>query len=76
MGRAIVFGLFLGLTASAGLLCWQAWNNARFECAAPDTEECHFEHQTHGELARLQSYAAVGLACVAGGLFLWSRRRP
>ena len=75
MTRAIVFGLFLGLTASAGALCWQAWANEHFDCAEPGTTECAFEAETHHELARLQSYTAVGLSLLAAGAFLFSRRR-
>lgn len=75
MKRAIVFGLFLGLTTSALALSWQAWANAHFDCAAPDTAECAFDVETHDELARLQSYTAMGLACLAAGVFLFARRR-
>ncbi len=75
MSRAIFFGLFLGFTAAACFLSWQSWSNAHFECEAAGTEECVFEQQTHDELARLQSYSAVGLACLASGMFLLGRRR-
>jgi hypothetical protein len=76
VSRAILFGLFLGLAAAAVFLSWQSWANAHIECAAPGSEECTFDEQTHNELARLQSYSAVGLACLASGMFLLSRRRP
>lgn len=75
MTRAIVFGLFLGLAASTGVLCWQAWANTHFECAVPDSEECTFDALTHLELARMQTYAAIGLAFLSSGCFLLSRRR-
>lgn len=75
MKRAIVAGLLLGLIASAALLSWQAWSNAHFDCDAPGTNECAFDVETHLELARLQSYTAVGLALIAGGAYLFARRR-
>ncbi len=76
LGRSAFFGLFAGLVGSALLLTFFAWRSAHFECESPGTEECMFEETTHADIARLQSYASIGTALIAVGLFLMIRRKP
>ena len=73
--RAVLVGLILGLVAEAIVFVVNAVQNTTQDCAFPGTEECDFEVAEAQEIARLQSYAAIGCALVAGGLFLTMRRR-
>lgn len=73
--RAALGGLILGLVSAAFIFLWNAVGSATQDCAFPDTEECNFELANAQEIARLQSFAAIGCALVAGGLFLAVRRR-
>lgn len=76
LGRSALFGLFAGLVGSALLLSFFAWRSAHFECESPGSQECLFEEVTHADIARLQSYASIGTALIAAGLFLVIRRQP
>jgi hypothetical protein len=73
--RAAFVGLILGLVGAAIIFVANAVTNATRDCAFPGTEECDFELAEAQEISRLQSYAAIGCALVAGGLFLTIRRR-
>lgn len=73
--RAALAGLVLGLVGAAIIFVVNAVNNTTRDCAFPGTEECDFETAEAQEIARLQSYAAIGCALVAGGLFLTIRKR-
>ena len=73
--RATLGGLTLGLIAAALVFAVASWNNAHQDCEYPGTEQCTFERSTAQGVARLQAYAAVGCALLAGGLSLGSRRR-
>lgn len=71
-------GAFGGLTLAAfgGALVLGVLSilNATRECAFPGTLQCLFEEETYTQVARLQAFAAAGLALVGGGLALFRRR--
>lgn len=71
-------GLFSGLTLAAfgGALFLGVLSllNATRECTYPGTLECLFEQETFTHVARLQAFAATGLALVGGGLAIFRRR--
>lgn len=74
LGRAAVVGLFAGFVGAALVLGFSAYGNLGFVCEFPDTEECMLELTAHEGIARIQLYAALGMALVAAGLFLALRR--
>ncbi len=76
LSRAAIGGLVLGLVGSAFVLLYAGWTNAHRPCEFPGTAQCEMELSLGEHLARLQSYAAIGCALVAGGVFLFTRRRP
>lgn len=75
LGRAVLAGLVLGLVSAAIVFVVSAVQNTTKDCAFPGTEECDFETTEAQSIARLQSFAAIGCALVAGGLFLTIRKR-
>ena len=75
VARAALLGLTLGLTFASFALVYAAFMQLNHVCEFPDTEECAFELSTASDLAQLQSFAALGCALVAGGMFLLLRRR-
>ena len=52
-----------------------AWLNSTRVCAFPGTQECTFELSNAREVSKLQTFAAVGCALIASGLYLAIRRR-
>lgn len=75
--RAAAAGLAGGLGIAAVVLLTFAVLRARAECESPGTEECTFQKQVDGSVARLQGLGALGCALVAGGLAIAARRaRP
>jgi hypothetical protein len=75
LGRAVILGLILGLSGAAIVFVVNAVINTTRDCAFPGTEECDFETTEATQIAKLQSFAAIGCALVAGGLFMANRRR-
>jgi hypothetical protein len=75
LARAALLGLILGLAGAALIFVGHAWTNSTQDCTFPDTEECAFELSNAREVGRLQGFAAVGCALIAGGLALAVRRR-
>lgn len=75
LSNGLVWGVIVGLTAGAFVLGYQALGNASRTCEFPDTEQCIFEHAMYADVARLESYGAIGLVLIAAGLFLLARRR-
>lgn len=75
IARAAFGGLVLGLMGAALVFLLNAWGNATRDCTFPDTEECEFELTNAQEVARLQSFAAIGCALIGGGLYLAMRRK-
>ena len=73
--RAILGGLTLGALAAAIVFAAAAWNNSHRDCEFPGTEQCTFERSTALGVARLQAFAAIGCALIAGGLYLGYRRQ-
>jgi len=77
IGRAVLLGLVLGLSAAAFIFAFTAWNQLHVVCDFPETEECTQQLTTASEVARLESYASLGAALVAAGaglLLLRGRR--
>jgi hypothetical protein len=68
VSRAALGGLALGLGAAAIVLVSLAVLRLRVDCSALSTTECDFETEIARSIARLQAFAAVGCALVAGGL--------
>lgn len=73
--RAIATGLALSLLCSTALMMVLAYTTAKRPCEYPDSEECQFELETNAEIARLQSYAAIGSALIGTGLLIALRRK-
>ena len=73
--RAILGGLTLGALAAAIVFAVASWKSSHEDCEFPGSEQCAFELSTGEDVARLQAFAAMGCACVAGGLFLVWRRK-
>lgn len=65
----------LGLFGASLVFLWGCWRNANRECEFPNTEECTFELATAQEIARLQAFASIGCALMAGGGYLLLRRK-
>lgn len=73
--QAALVGLVLGLVGAALIFVGNAVYSATRDCTFPDTEECNFELTRFQEVGRLQAFAAIGCAFLAGGLYLVVRRR-
>jgi hypothetical protein len=78
VSRAALGGLALGLCAAALLLLTLAVLRLRVDCSTLSPTECGFETDLARGIARLQAFAALGCALLAGGLGLavWRPRRP
>jgi hypothetical protein len=79
VGKSALVGLTAGLLLAAAVLAGLSMKNESIDCKGLTTEECIFELETHGEVARVQAQFGLGLACLGGGLLLWlrlGRRRP
>jgi len=74
LGRAALFGLAAGLGLAAVVLLGLSVARLRVDCTGLGAEECTFEQQIARDVARTQSFAALGLALVASGLGLFGRR--
>lgn len=73
--RGLSAGFVLGFAGAALVFLYGCWTNAKKDCEYPGTEECNFELATANELARLQGFAALGCALLAGGGYLLLRRK-
>ncbi len=75
LARAVLAGLTLGMLAAAFIFLYGSVTHLTQDCNFPDTEECTFELENAREIGKLQGYAAIGCALLAGGLFLLGRKR-
>ena len=75
LGRSAAVGLCGALAIAAVVLLVLAVLRLQIDCATLSSEECAFEKTLAGNIARLQAFAALGCAAVAGGGFLLLRRR-
>lgn len=73
--RSVAAGMALSLICSTVLLMVLAYTTAKRPCEYPESEECQFELETNAEIARLQSYAAIGCALIGTGLLVTLRRK-
>ncbi len=77
LGRAALLGLGGGLALGAVALLASAVLRLSVDCTGLGTEECTFEREMAQGVARLQTFASLGLALLAAGVFLLVRRpRP
>lgn len=76
--RSLWSSVLLGLTAACGVgavvLLASAVLRLQVDCGELGAEECTFEEQLAASIARLQTLAAVGCACLAGAGALVLRR--
>jgi hypothetical protein len=74
LARSVAVGLCGALAVAAVVLLALALLRLRVDCAGLGPEECTFEQQLAGSIARVQGLAALGCAAVAAGGFLLLRR--
>lgn len=72
--RAAATGLTLALAVGAIGLLVAAVVRLQVDCSALGSEECSFEKSLASSIARQQALAALGMASLAGGAFLFLRR--
>lgn len=73
--RSVGLGLVAALAIAAVVLLVLAVVRLNVDCSGMGAEECNFEKALASGIARLQTFAAVGCATIAGGGFLLLRRR-
>lgn len=74
VGRAASVGLAAGLGLGAVALLISGLLALQVDCTALGAQECTFEQQLKGDIARTQAIEALGLAFVSVGLFMFARR--
>lgn len=78
VGKRLLRSVGLGLVAAFGIaavvLLVLAVVRLNVDCAGMGAEECNFEKALASGIARLQTFAALGMGILAGGLFLFLRR--
>lgn len=75
LARSAALGLVAALSIAAVVLVTLAVLRLQVDCTGLSSDECHFEEQLAASIARLQTFAAVGCAAIAGGCFLVARAR-
>lgn len=72
--RSVGLGLVAALAIAAVVLLVLAVLRLNVDCTGLGAEECNFEQALASGIARLQTFAALGMGVLAGGLFLLLRR--
>lgn len=72
--RSVGLGLVAALAIAAVVLLVLAVLRLNVDCTGLGAEECNFEKALASGIARLQTFAALGMAILAGGIFLLLRR--
>lgn len=72
--RSVGLGLVAAFAIAAVVLLVLAVVRLNVDCTGMGAEECNFEKALASGIARLQTFAALGMAILAGGMFLFVRR--
>lgn len=72
--RSVGLGLVTAFAIAAVVLLVLAVVRLNVDCSGMGDEECNFEKALASGIARLQTFAALGMGILAGGLFLFLRR--
>lgn len=72
--RSVGLGLVSAFAVAAVVLLVLAVVRLNVDCSGMGDEECNFEKALASGIARLQTFAALGMGILAGGMFLLLRR--